>query len=220
MMRPSGASEGAKKETRMDFKEAESKYFELRRRLETGRLSLEEFQALVGELMVRDADGHYWAIDAQKDGWLRYDGANWVPAQPPAEASSPAPPTPGRSQGRGRASGLLIAAVAVALVLCLAVLAGLGLIFYRYSGVEEDVGVTRQEATEIADDIILQQFPDLKGVERTVGSYENLSGTQFWTVTYHREVSRQVEGETYSIPRLVTVSVDRETGKTITAVSN
>jgi len=113
----------------------------------------------------------------------------------------------------------LIGAAAVAVFLCLVALGGAVLILSRPDGVEDRVVISQEEAGRIADDLIAEQFPDLEGAERTMGSYENPAGTEFWTVTYRRDVQAQVEGETYVIPRVVVVSVDKETSETIAAVS-
>jgi len=208
----------------MDFKEAESKYFELKGRLEAGALTLEQFQAEVGQVRVQDDQGRYWAIDAPGGGWLCYDGANWVSAQPPAGVATLAPPAPAAAPRRGGRSVPLIGAVAVAVLMCLVALCGGGLILTRSgggagAGEEADV-ISQEEAEGIADDIITEEFSDLEGAGRIIGSYENPAGTEFWTVTYRREVETQVEGEKYSIPRVVIVSVDKETGETVVAVSN
>lgn len=194
----------------MEFDEVESKYYELKGRLEAGTLTPEEFQARVGRLQVQDAKGHYWTIDAGSGGWLWYDGAKWVPAQPSGRVSD-------RPGVAGRAT--LIAVVGAALLLCLIAVAGAGLILFR--SMDEDSGVvTREQASAIAEDIIAEQFPDLQGADRTIGSYENPAGTPFWNVTYRRGVETRVEGQTYTIPRIVVVSVNKETGETILAVSN
>lgn len=207
----------------MDFKEAESKYFELKGRLEAGTLTAQQFQAQVGELRVQDEEGRYWAIDGGTGGWLCYDGTNWVAAQPPAGVSSLAPaaraPAPPR---RGGPPIVLIGAVAVAVLLCLVSLCGGWYVLNRPgAGPEEEAAAISEEAAEsIADELIAEEFPDLEDAEKTVGSYENPAGTDFWTVTYRREVETQVEGQTYTIPRIVVVSVDKDTGESIAAVSD
>jgi len=204
----------------MDFKEAESKYFELKGRLEAGALRPEQFQAQVGQLRVQDGLGRYWAIDARSGGWLLYDGINWMPAQRPDGESPLAPPTYPHTLRRGGAPLLTIGAVAVAALLCLVALGGAGLILSRSRGVQDDAVISQAQAARIADHLIGEQFPDLRAAERTIGSYQNPAGTQFWTVTYRRQVQTQVEGRTYSLPRIVIISVDKVTGQTSAAVSD
>ena len=101
----------------MDFKGAQSKYFELKGRLEAGTLMTEQFQAQVDQLRVQDGQGRHWAIDARSGGWLLYDGANWMPAQPPDGVSPLAPPTYPDAPRRGGVPILAIGAVAVAVLL-------------------------------------------------------------------------------------------------------
>lgn len=74
----------------MDFEEARAEYGRLRHAYDTRQISPDEYGRRVQNLQVRDADGTYWAIDGNAGGWLRYDGANWVPGQPPLpQASGP-----------------------------------------------------------------------------------------------------------------------------------
>jgi len=204
----------------MDFKEAQSKYAELKGRLEAGTLSPEQFQAQVGQLRVQDGQGRYWAIDARSGGWLLYDGADWTPAQPPGGVSALAPPTYPHTPGRRGVPIRVIGVVAVAALLCLVALGGGGLILSRSHGVRDEAVISQEQAGRIADHLIGEQFPDLRGAERTLGSYENPAGAEFWTVTYRRQVQIQVEDGTYTIPRIVIVSVDKDTGQTSAAVSD
>ncbi len=204
----------------MDFKEAESKYSRLKRRLEAGALGPEQFQAQVGQLRVKDEQGRHWAIDPRSGGWLFYDGVNWVPARPPEGISHLPPPTYSQAPQRRGLPMLLIGAVAVAALLCLMALGGAGLILSRSRGVQDEAVTSQDQAGRIADQLIAEQFPDLTGAERTIGSYENPAGGEFWSVTYHRQVETQVGDRTYTIPRIVIVSVDKDTGETIAAVSD
>lgn len=68
----------------MNFEQARAEYERLRQAYDSRSISHEEFARRVQELQVRDAQGTYWAIDGASGGWLRYDGASWVPGQPPA----------------------------------------------------------------------------------------------------------------------------------------
>jgi len=210
----------------MDFKEAESKYFELRGRLDGGALRPEQFAEEVAKLRVQDEKGQFWTVDAATGGWLQYNGAKWVPARaagsPPPSARPSTAPTPGRKGGPRTV--LLVGALAVAAVLCLVALGGAGIILTRSGGVtggvEEPSAVSQQEAEAIADDIVSEQFPDLEGAEKVTGSYENAAGTKFWTITYRKHAQVEFEGQTYEIPNVVIVSVDQETGEAIAAVSS
>jgi hypothetical protein len=204
----------------MDFKEAQSRYSELKGRLEGGELGWEEFQAQVGQLRVKDEHGHHWAIDARSGGWLFYDGVNWVPARAPEDISHSPRPTYSQAPQRRGLPILLIGAVAVAALLCLMALGGAGLILSRSRGVEDEAVISQEQAGRIADQLIAEQFPDLTGAERTTSSYENPAGGEFWSVTYRRQVETQVGGRTYTIPRIVIVSVDKDTGETTAAVSD
>jgi hypothetical protein len=209
----------------MDFKEAESKYFELKGRLDSGVLSASEFNSEVARLRVQDERGQYWTIDAASGGWLQYDGTEWVSARAPGgfpPATRPPSRTARPRQGR-RSPVLLIGALAVAALLCLVALGGAGIILTRpggdTGGAEENAAVSREEAERIADGLVADQFPDLKDAEKSVGSYENPAGTGFWTITYREDDQAELEGVTYEIPNIVIVSVDKDTGEAIAAIS-
>jgi hypothetical protein len=209
----------------MDFQEAESKYFELKGRLNSGKLTADQFRAEVAELRLRDSEGRYWAVDARTGGWLLHDGANWVPAQPPGFVPAPPlPPVASVAKGKGgRSPILLVGALAAAAVLCLAALGGAGLIVARSGadegGEEEAAAISQQEAERIADDIVSDEFPDMAGAEKTLGTYQNPAGAKFWTVTYRQDGEAEFEGVTYEIPNIIIVSVDQDTGEAVTAVS-
>lgn len=76
----------------MNFEQAHAEYQRLRQAYDRGALPPEDYTRQVQALQVRDTSGAYWAVDGATGGWLRYDGAQWVPAQPPArEFAGPAP---------------------------------------------------------------------------------------------------------------------------------
>jgi len=210
----------------VDFQEAESKYFELKGRLSAGALTLEQFQAEVAGLRVQDNEGKYWAVDSRTGGWLLYDGAKWVAAQPPGAVTVPPPPPVAAAPRRGGGGSLvlLIGALAIAAILCLVAMGGAGLILSRSGGESgsgaEASAVSQEEAEAIADDIISEQFPDMEGAEKAMGGYENPAGTKFWTVTYRQDAQAEFEGQNYEIPNVVVVSVDQDTGEAIVAVSS
>jgi len=70
----------------VNFEEARAEYGRLRQAYDSRQLSPEEYGRRVQGLQVRDSAGTYWAIEGNSGGWLRYDGANWVPGQPPTAA--------------------------------------------------------------------------------------------------------------------------------------
>jgi hypothetical protein len=210
----------------MDFKDAESKYYELKTRLDEGALTPDQFVQEVAKLRIQDDQGQYWTVDAASGGWLQYDGSKWVPARPAGSISTirrpPAAPAPRRTGGPGGV--LVVGALVVAAVLCLVALGGAGLILTRSGGETGSVGepsaISQEEAETIADDLISEQFPDMEDAEKVKGSYQNAAGTKFWTVTYRKDAQAEFEGLTYEIPNIVIVSVDQDTGEAIAAVSS
>jgi hypothetical protein len=74
----------------VNFEEALAEYGRLRQAYNSGQLGAQDFAQRVQQIQVRDGAGSYWAIDGATGGWLRYDGNNWVPGQPPnAQQSAP-----------------------------------------------------------------------------------------------------------------------------------
>lgn len=65
------------------FVQAEQRYAQLLEEYQAGRLDGARFQAAVGELMVRDEHGGYWALGGDDGGWQWYDGQRWVRRDPP-----------------------------------------------------------------------------------------------------------------------------------------
>ena len=62
----------------MNFQEAESKYFELKGRLNSGKLTAEQFRAEVGELRIQDEEGRYWLKTPVEQGLIQVDDVPFV----------------------------------------------------------------------------------------------------------------------------------------------
>ena len=73
------------------FQRVENDYYRLRGQLAAGRLTAEEFDRALKELMIRDAQGRYWTVGAESGEWYASDGGAWVKAQPPAAAGTTRP---------------------------------------------------------------------------------------------------------------------------------
>lgn len=102
----------------MDFREADRRYAELRRQLDTGTINDEEFDDQRRQLMVQDDKGRWWAKSRKTGQWNYRDGDAWIPGTPPdyqrgisepttttnspAQASSSPRQTEGGEKGRNR----------------------------------------------------------------------------------------------------------------------
>ncbi len=109
------------------FRKVEDQFFLLRGQFETKRITREQFDAALKELMVQDADGRYWMMGADSGKWYVHDGRNWVEAQPPGASAAP-PPPPRFSETlppvtRSSNTGIIIGIGIVAVVLVLALAA-------------------------------------------------------------------------------------------------
>jgi len=94
----------AVKGTLMDFKQTQQAYVRLKDQLEQGRITAEEFEASVNEMVVTDPAGALWQIGVKTGKWYRFDGQGWVEDVPrefkrsstaaPAQAAYVPPPPP------------------------------------------------------------------------------------------------------------------------------
>ena len=79
--------------------------------------------------------------------------------------------------------------------------------------------VTEQEAIKIAEDIILQDFPDMVDATRTLESYTS-EGKEFYEITYSKTVGVESEGEIVELPQIVSVIIDKNTREQFVEVSD
>jgi len=66
-----------------------SRYQGLRRQLQSGQLTPEQFASEVQRLQAQDPAGIWWTIDPSTGGFLRYQGDRWVRAGPPVRPARP-----------------------------------------------------------------------------------------------------------------------------------
>lgn len=111
----------------MNFAQVDQRYSALRQQFDAGRLSVDEFNAALREMMIQDTEGRWWWKERESGAWNYYDqGAKrWIEAQPPAAQSPPAyyaksPATPIQSAapsiGRGLAIVFYLASFLIPLV--------------------------------------------------------------------------------------------------------
>lgn len=71
------------------FNDLKKRYKELRSQYDDGKLSPDNFLAEVQQLRTQDSSGTWWTVDSKDGSFLRYDGSQWVPAQPPKPPKKP-----------------------------------------------------------------------------------------------------------------------------------
>lgn len=69
----------------MDFDQVERKVARLRQDLAAGRLTEEQFETRLHQLMVQDEQGAWWMVGHETGEWYRHDGGTWVRADPPRD---------------------------------------------------------------------------------------------------------------------------------------
>jgi hypothetical protein len=79
---PESKAAAATAQTGDGFKKAEDEYFRLKGRLAAGRITREEFDAALKDLMTQDAQGRYWMLGADSGKWYVHDGQSWLEGQP------------------------------------------------------------------------------------------------------------------------------------------
>src|SRR3712207_7455389 len=87
-------------EREMDFGEADRRYVELKRQLDSGIISEEEFDAQYQELTVEDDEGRLWVKARDTGEWQYRDGRSWTPGTPPGYRSLMTPPAESTSDRR------------------------------------------------------------------------------------------------------------------------
>jgi hypothetical protein len=84
----------------MDFREADRRYTDLKRRYDNGDLSDEEFRTQLELISVQDGEDRWWVKHRDTGAWYYQDGDTWVPGTPYREsvseggASGPSEPKP------------------------------------------------------------------------------------------------------------------------------
>jgi hypothetical protein len=76
----------------VNFHEADRRYAELKRQLDAGTISPEEFDTQLRQLMVQDQEGRWWAKSRKTGEWNYHDGSAWVRGTPPGYQPPRTPP--------------------------------------------------------------------------------------------------------------------------------
>jgi hypothetical protein len=95
---------------KVDFREADRRYAEIKRRHEAGTLSDKEFDEQLKQLMVQDKEGRWWVKSRTTGEWHYHDGIAWKKDTPPGYEGLESPaisqgwrevarPSPSISQG-------------------------------------------------------------------------------------------------------------------------
>ena len=84
------------------FDAVEDEAYRLRQEFDTQRITAEQLEARLKELMVQDASGNWWMVGSRTGGWYRYDGVRWIPDTPPHRAGARRPAVMGGSPSKTR----------------------------------------------------------------------------------------------------------------------
>ncbi len=93
----SGASASVNPALVQRFTEVEQSVQVLRRRYTAGTLTKSQLQDELRKLMILDDEGYWWMIGLESDRWYKYNGKDWIAANPPGRTSDGAIP-PGAAQ--------------------------------------------------------------------------------------------------------------------------
>jgi hypothetical protein len=71
------------------FEETEKQFVALKARRDAGQLTDADYESALRVLVVQDEAGTYWMLGTESGKWYRYNGQEWVGADPPVEAAEP-----------------------------------------------------------------------------------------------------------------------------------
>ena len=158
-------------EREIDFWEADRRYVELKRQLNAGSISEEEFDAQYQELTVEDDDGRLWVKSRETGEWQYRDGRAWTPGTPPGyrplqtppaesaldrrsqfeqgeRSSSPRTPPPSGVPIQDREGGKQRRDVIYGAILTLGILVAVGMMLWRFVPSVPDEGVATPERVD------------------------------------------------------------------------
>lgn len=115
------------------FSKVEDQFFLLKGQLETGRITREQFDAALRNLMIQDGQGRYWMIGADSGKWYVHNGKTWVESNPASTSvsSTPQPYVPAAQLSRRPNS--IIWLVIASVIVCL--LGAVGLLLAMNQGI-------------------------------------------------------------------------------------
>lgn len=190
----------------MDFRQAERQFQRLRAQQERGELDEEQYLVEVAKLLLRDADGAFWMIDAGAGTWFFNRGEGWAEADPAAVAEAQAAAKPGiTGRRRGRRQRLLAAGGLLMLLLS----AAAALVLLRWPvGLPLAPGATETPLAPVQ--VVIASPPDggtvalghEVGIEATLEMGSDLASAA--------RVELQVDGETLTAE---TVRTDLQQGR-------
>jgi hypothetical protein len=99
----------------MDFEGAERRFQQLEKARDRGKLDEDAFHLEVAKLLLRDARGLFWMLDADSGTWFCNRGDGWIPGDPHAERAVQL--TASTAHRRRRSTRWLLAAGTVFVVL-------------------------------------------------------------------------------------------------------
>jgi hypothetical protein len=79
--------------------------------------------------------------------------------------------------------------------------------------------LSEEELIEIAEEVVTESFPEMSDAARTTDSYTS-GDREFYEVTYSTTIEVESDGEALELPRVVIVTIDKETGEQFVAVSD
>ena len=94
-----------------------------------------------------------------------------------------------------------------------------GLLIFAAAGCGGGGAVSEEKSIEIAEGIIAESFPEMADAVRTTDSYTS-EDREFHELTYTKTIVVESEGQTVELPRIVIVTIDKETGEQFVAVSD
>ena len=121
------------------FRLLEQEVASLRGQIESGKISNEQANARLQELMVQDEQGTLWTVGIETGDWYRYDGKEWIMAQPPKPQPEVAFSQPTSKKKGSAIGGILIFIVGVAITYFVGL--GIGTIVFESLDLSSDLAL-------------------------------------------------------------------------------
>jgi len=129
-----------------DFAQAEERFNQLHAAYRAGKLDDQAYESELRKLVLQDASGGYWMLGAESGDWYRFDGQEWVAADP-SKVSTTTQQAPATKASKKKRSWVVVPAAGCVVVLCLVVI---GAIYYFLSPFSQGFSELLQPAVPVA----------------------------------------------------------------------
>ncbi len=179
------------------FNQVEDQYFRLKGQLTSGRITREQLESALKDMMIQDAQGRYWMLGVDDAKWYVNDGSNWIETAP-AGAAAPtvssvamsAAPLGAKAQTRGGNNTLFFVISGIALLF---LISSIGFLLTSSQGtINISLGPTATATTNFQSTRAAQEQATRAAQEQTTAAARSNASVQAQSTTTARSsVTRQ-----------------------------